>query len=200
MFGDLETNLKFVLSGLKYANTMNSCFEPQAYDYPKKPQRLLKHLAPEILEQNILGYNYKSDIYSIGILCCELANGAMPFDNIGPDEILFYKLIGDMPKPLDSNSEEMMLFKEHFNMLEISSKQRYQQYDKRQFTSAFHDFTTNCCLHIEPSNRPTASDLLNHEFIKTILEEHGPDRLKIVGKELVKNYTSQSLTSLSRGG
>mgnify|MGYP001507216422 CR=1 FL=1 len=164
IFGHWKTSIKFVLSGLKYSCHVDTVDELKLFKYPKNASSLLTSLAPEVLEQNILGYTFKSDIYSLGILCCELANGVVPFDNMSSDELLFYKIIGDIPKPLDSSCEEMNIFNELMDRLELTLKRRYQVYRQRTFSSIFHDFTQKC-LHLEPVRRPTAMNLLEHPFI-----------------------------------
>ncbi|CAF5167959.1 unnamed protein product, partial [Rotaria magnacalcarata] len=48
----------------------------QIFDYTDKLKNQLLYLAPEIIYQNADGYNLKSDVYSLGMVACELANGS----------------------------------------------------------------------------------------------------------------------------
>jgi len=49
----------------------------------------------------MLGYNSKSDVYSLGITTCEMANGIVPYSDMEPLLMLTEKIGGRCPQLLD---------------------------------------------------------------------------------------------------
>lgn len=102
-------------------------------------------LAPEVLAQDLFGYTYKSDIYSIGIAALELATGEAPFAGLPLTEIMMLKLRGHPP----------MLMRRHENVDPI------QDYSKTFFK------VVDMCVDPNPLKRPNATKLLSLSFLKS---------------------------------
>eukprot|EP00457_Paulinella_chromatophora_P008221 gb/GEZN01008251.1/.p1 GENE.gb/GEZN01008251.1/~~gb/GEZN01008251.1/.p1 ORF type:complete len:410 (-),score=51.26 gb/GEZN01008251.1/:221-1363(-) len=92
-------------------------------------------MAPEILEAQV-SYDYKVDIWSLGVTALELAKGAPPLSDIQPYRALFQ--IPTSPPPTLPDPEN--------------------------WSNRFISFLANCLVK-DPSLRPSAEQLLKHPFI-----------------------------------
>mmetsp|Transcript_3879 Transcript_3879/g.5196 ORF Transcript_3879/g.5196 Transcript_3879/m.5196 type:complete len:498 (+) Transcript_3879:73-1566(+) len=93
-------------------------------------------MAPEVFTEKRTGYDAKADIWSLGITAIECAVGEPPHSNVHPMRAIF--LIPKSPPPTLGDGD---------------------------WSSAFKDFVAKCLVK-DPKQRPSATDLLNHPFVK----------------------------------
>ena len=95
-------------------------------------------MAPEIMKQ-VSGYNYKADLWSLGIAAIELAQGRVPYSNFPPVKVIFLTLQNAHPTFTGDTAEK--------------------------FSDIYHDFVAQC-LQKDPKMRPNAKQLLSHRLFE----------------------------------
>ena len=106
-------------------------------------------MAPEVMEQ-VDGYDFHADIWSLGITVLELCHGHAPFAKYPPMKVLLMTLQNPPPQ-LEAEQAET----------------------GHHFTRGLRDFVS-VCLQKDPKRRPSAAKLLEHRFLK---EAKKPDFL-----------------------
>lgn len=126
-------------------------------------------MAPEVIQE--VGYDFKADIWSLGITAIEMAQGAPPYHNIHPMRAIF--MIPSKPPPT----------------LEETAK----------YSKEFNDFISKCLVK-NPDQRPGAEELLHHPFIAADrkssvlapLIEEANDLIQKLGREEALGLTEGS--------
>jgi serine/threonine-protein kinase OSR1/STK39 len=107
-------------------------------------------MAPEVMEQ-IHGYDYKADIWSLGITALELAKGFAPYAKYPPMKVLIMTIQEDPPS-LDTYDEEAG---DDFDTLE----------NEEVYSKSFRSLV-DTCLQKNPAKRPKSLELLQSKYSK----------------------------------
>ncbi|XP_053328231.1 STE20-related kinase adapter protein beta isoform X2 [Spea bombifrons] len=157
-----------------------------AFDFPNFSTSMLPWFSPELLRQDLYGYNVKSDIYSLGITACELATGRVPFMDMHRTQMLLQKLKCPPHSPLYSNTfphEESPLKISRSgvdsgigesvvaaSMTQTLTSEKLRTPSPKTFSLALQNFV-ELCLQQDPELRPSAGALLSHDFFKTVRQQ-----------------------------
>ena len=130
-------------------------------------------MPPEMITNE--GYTEKADIWSIGVVCFELAEGAPPYYNLPPVRAMFMIPKGEKPQ---------------------LSEQTHWSFDFKNFVSI--------CLERDVDKRPQADSLLKHPLFRGNLKKHVKSLINLLqptfkmpfdvaeGDETIQGFDGQS--------
>ena len=102
-------------------------------------------MAPEVMEQ-VDGYDYKADIWSLGITALELCKGYAPYAKFAPMKVLLLTIQEDPPNFDTYNDGD----------------------DVNMFWSKSFRSMIKLCLQKDPSKRPNCQELMAHRHFKPL--------------------------------
>ena len=127
--------------------------------YHKNNMKHLRGGSPYWMAPEVLNkeeYDQTIDIWALGITCIELAENEPPYFKLSPKEVM-KQIIKSPPKGLNNKSK---------------------------WSNEFNDFIS-CCLNVNRFERPSAEELLKHDFI-TMIDNKNLNRKLIILQFLSK--------------
>jgi serine/threonine-protein kinase OSR1/STK39 len=118
-------------------------------------------MAPEVMEQ-VHGYDYKADIWSLGITALELAKGYAPYAKYPPMKVLILTIQEDPPS-LDSYNDDDDGDNDNDDV--GAGDQVYG--GPEEFSKAFSALVATC-LQKNPAKRPTCQELLQSKYLQSM--------------------------------
>ncbi|CAF0731156.1 unnamed protein product [Brachionus calyciflorus] len=122
-------------------------------------------MSPEIIAcetDKDMSYDFRTDIWSLGVTCIELAEKEPPHNELNPTRVMMKIRKSDSPKLKYPN----------------------------QWSKNFQDFLTKC-LNKNPEERLTARDLLKHPFIASYTSDEKPIKLLLGEKNATINVVEE---------
>merc|ERR1719369_2773023 len=167
-----------VLGGLRYCTPLHSTGESRSnlYNFPLHGVAgNLSWLAPEILQQNLLGYNETSDIYSLAVTFSEMAPTLMLLEKLrgAAPKLMDASTMGEPPGPEEVQEQGLLLHPadsgvgDSVGSCSNGLSRESGVYYSRQFSPNFHSLVTQCSV-LDSQLRPSAMDLLAHPFLKQV--------------------------------
>lgn len=122
----------------------------------------------EVMEQ-IHGYDYKADLWSLGITALELAKGYAPYAKYPPMKVLILTIQEDPPS-LDTY--ESVVDYDHDGELEDTDdrRERHRADDEETWSPNFRQLVS-WLLQKDPAKRPTCEELLQSSLLSTAVSQ-----------------------------
>ena len=121
-------------------------------------------MSPQVCNNSY--YDTKTDIWSLGITCIELMEGDPPYNDIKPNMVMNL-IIKDPPTG-----------KKLFNK---------ERLDEFKYSKDFVNFVS-LCLEVDPDKRPSAEELIQHDFIKKFSK----------GREIIKQLVMYHMDDIEK--
>ena len=112
-------------------------------------------MAPEVIQE--VGYDCLADIWSLGITTVEMAEGRPPYADVHPMRVRLSYCI-------DNGHAKSTYISQAIFMIPTKPPPTLKEPDK--FSSEFSDFISRCLVK-SPEERPSATALLQHKFIRS---------------------------------
>jgi len=161
-------------------------------------------MGPEVMEQ-VNGYDYKADIWSLGITALELAKGYAPYARYPAMKVLI-RTIQEDPPSLDTYEEEEESMEYHHNHHRHDMDHMFVE---EEFTQNFRQFVDKC-LQKNPTKRPKAKELLTSKHLDGFQNETFRNRRRMalveqvcelvddVGEDDSSSHTTTAAISMMR--
>jgi len=124
-------------------------------------------MAPEVIGE--LGYDYKADIWSLGITVIEMAEGRPPYSDMHPMRVIF--VIPSRPPPTMTIPED--------------------------WSPELNDFVKKCLMK-DPNERPDATTLLAHPFLKDVAKKNPLKPLLKEQKQIIAQVGREKALGIER--